>query len=184
MPFDGPTRGKYAAARPSAGTDGQAVEAGVNDVGEFVPPSRQDVSLQASTTETATGVGTAVSGLRYYSYATIMLDVTADATDAADTLDVLIQRLLPDGTTWDTIGRFTQHLGNGTPDKYVMDITAASGGSERAADDDVTTLGNVVLAAGDTRDVPWGDQMRVAWIIVDADCDASFTFSVTGHFRV
>lgn len=144
----------------------------------------QNTTLLSSAARTATGQGTAVAGLSRFSSVTLMLDVTADESTAADTLDVLVQRLLPDGSSYDTIARFQQHVGNNGADKYVADVSnGVDDNATRDADDDVTTLANVTLASQATRDVGWGDQLRVAWIVTDDSGSASFTFAVTADFR-
>ena len=100
-----------------------------------------------------------------------VLDVTAAASDVGDTLDVYIQSSV-DGTTWDDFIHFTQVLGNGGAKKF------------RAAHNSIitptTALGpeaDGTLAAG-VKQGPLGSQFRIKYVIVDADADASFTFSV------
>lgn len=98
-----------------------------------------------------------------------VLDVTAAATDVGDTLDVTIQTKL-DGTNWTDVVHFAQVLGNGGTKRHVEKIAA----SPALAGFEVGTG----LAAGAVRDL-LGDEWRVAYVQVDADTDASFTFSVT-----
>jgi hypothetical protein len=130
--------------------------------------------LLASAAQTDSDVSAAVEDLREYNGGTFFLNVTAAATDAGDTLNVYVQRLLPDGTTWDDIVAFTQVLGNGGTVAYVADVIFDSQASdERVAQD-------AALTAGTVNAVPFADDLRVKWVIVDvAADDASFTFSVT-----
>jgi hypothetical protein len=97
-----------------------------------------------------------------------VLDVSAAATDAADTLDVKVQTKL-DGTNWVDVIHFTQCVGNGGAKRYFEKLVAdvACAGFENAA----------ALGAGNTRDL-LGDEWRVNYVQVDADSDASFSFSV------
>jgi hypothetical protein len=101
----------------------------------------------------------------------LQLDVTAAATDVGDTLDVTVQTTL-DGTNWVDIYHFTQVLGNGGAKRYYGKIVWDAAMTEF---ENGTALG---AAAG--RAII-GDSYRVKWVIVDADADASFTFSVTAN---
>ena len=141
----------------------------------------QDVTMSASALKNASGTATAVTGLSPYTTATFLLDVTVDESTSADKFYALIQRLLPDGSTWDTIASFPEHLGNAGAEKYVLDITASAAAGARKADDDNDAP---VISPGQVRDVAWGDQLRAAWDIVDASGSAAITFSVTAHFRI
>ena len=99
-----------------------------------------------------------------------VLDVTAAATDAADTLDVKVQALT-DGTNWEDVAYFTQCIGTGGAKRYIMKIAP---GDVAQAEFEVGTA----LTAGNVRHLT-GDAWRVTWVIVDADADGAFTFSVT-----
>ena len=98
----------------------------------------------------------------------IELDVTAAATDAADTLDVTVQTKL-DGTNWVDVCSFTQVLGNGGAKRHIAKILATTAESMFA---------DGTLAAGSVRHL-FGDQWRVRYAQVDADSNGTFTFSVT-----
>lgn len=130
------------------------------------------VELLAETSTAAGAVDTAGDSVRLPGMVNAMafvLDVSAAATDAADTLDVKVQTKI-DGTNWLDVVHFTQVVGNGGTKRYIEKLTAdaACAGFENAA----------ALGAGNTRDL-LGDEWRVAYVQVDADSDASFTFSVT-----
>lgn len=105
--------------------------------------------------------------------AVFLLDVTAAATDVGDTLDVYIQAST-DGTAWDDFVHFTQVLGNGGVKTYYARWTplGAAPETEQGAPQDGA------LAAG-VLNHPVGRQWRVKWVVVDADVDCSFTFSIS-----
>ena len=129
-------------------------------------------TLLASTITPAGAVNTAGSAVRLpgmVNAIAFILDVTAAATDAADTLDVKVQTKL-DGTNWVDVIHFTQCVGDGGAKRYFEKLVAdvACAGFENAA----------ALGAGNTRDL-LGDEWRVAYTQVDADSDGSFSFSVT-----
>ena len=85
-----------------------------------------------------------------------------------------------------TINQATQtRLENFFSAKQVMDIAAGTNDNAIIVPDtEITTLGSVAVAASSILDVPWGDRLRFAWIIVDDSASASFTFAITAHFRV
>lgn len=94
-------------------------------------------------------------------------DLTAAATDAADTLDVYVQTRVQG--FWVDVIHFTQMLGNGGAKRYFSKLQAGLSVTEF---ENATALG-----AGAARNIV-GDEWRVKWALVDADADASFTFSV------
>jgi hypothetical protein len=98
-----------------------------------------------------------------------VLDLTAAATDAGDTLDVKVQTRL-DGTNWVDVVAFTQCLGNGGAKRHFAKIDA---GIAQALFENGSAL-----AAGSVRNLI-GEVWRVVHTQVDADSDGSFTFSVT-----
>ena len=97
-----------------------------------------------------------------------VLDVTAAATDTVDTLNVKIQTKL-DGTNWVDVCSFTEVLGDGGAMKHVAKIEVATAQA---------MFKDAALAAGSVRHL-FGDEWRVGYAQVDADSDASFTFTVT-----
>jgi hypothetical protein len=116
----------------------------------------------------AAGTGSAVSILGQPRAMAFVLDVTAAATDVGDTLDVKVQCRL-DGTNWVDVCSFTQVLGNGGAKRHIGKINA---------DIAQAMLADAALAAGSVRNLQ-GEVYRVAYAQVDADNNASFTFSVT-----
>lgn len=125
-------------------------------------------TIKASSAITATGAGDAVSLPDAPNGFAFVLDVTAAATAANDTLDVQIQTKL-DGTNWVPVVSFTQVAGNGGAVRHVAKIS--SDGAQAMFEDSAT------LSAGSIRNLV-GDSWRAAWTVVENDA-ASFTFSVT-----
>lgn len=135
------------------------------------------ITLLASAARTVTAGATAAVpeavaiALAKAKCALYMLDVTAAATDVGDTLDVYIQSSI-DGTTWDDFIHFTQVLGNGGAKKLIA--------AHNSTITPTTAMGPAVdgaLAAG-VKQGPVGSQFRIKYVIVDADANASFTFSI------
>jgi hypothetical protein len=135
-------------------------------------PNLQNIELLASAARTATGTGTAVSGLGEWKSIVLQLDVTAAATAVGDTLDVFVQTTI-DGTNWVDVHHFTQVLGNGGAKRYYAKV---------AGDIALTEFENgAALAAAASRSIV-GDKYRIRWAITDADTvNASFTFSVKAN---
>jgi hypothetical protein len=128
-------------------------------------------TVLASTTETETGTQ---SGAVYLPDAPngylFVLDVTAAATDAGDTLDVSVETAL-DGTNYVPAVAFTQATGNGGAVRHVAKVSASTAQAMFEA--------STSLSAGSVRHII-GDLWRVKWTIADASTDnASFTFSVS-----
>lgn len=132
----------------------------------------QNKELLASAARTATSDGsneTVVTHVRPPNAMAFILDVTAAATEAGDTLDVFVQTKL-DGTNWVDIVAFTQVTGDGGTKRHVAKVIA--GAAEAMFEDSAT------LSAGSVRDL-LGDGFRPRWDITDSGTDnASFTFSV------
>src|SRR5262249_46652937 len=98
------------------------------------------------------------------------LDVTAAASDVADTLDVFVQSKF-DGTNWVDIAHFTQILGNGGAKRFITKITAELTQAEFST---ASSLG-----ATNVRQI-LGDQYRVRAVIVAGAGSHTFTFNVWG----
>ena len=130
------------------------------------------ITLLAATTTAAGAINTSGASVRLpgmVNALVFVLDVTAAATDAADTLDVSVQTVL-DGANWIDVAHFTQVLGDGGPLTYINKIVA---GVAQAEFETGTALG-----AAAVRNL-FGDEWRVNYVQADADADATFTFSVT-----
>lgn len=129
-----------------------------------------------SATETGTGVDVGIVGAKDSPReAVIILDVTAAATDVGDTLDVKIDTLF--GSKWVNIGAFTQVLGNGGAKTFAMAIRADNPGASA-----VFAVGTDA-AAGATRQIGIGSQLRMRGIQVDGDSNAAFNYTVTAYVK-
>ena len=131
------------------------------------------VTLHASGAETVTGTGSAIDLTTQPSVnAVFVLDVTAAATEAGDTLNVFVQTRV-DGTNWIDVIHFTPVLGNGGVKRYVGKVCAATA---MTMFENGTALGNSAV-----RDI-LGAEWRCRWVIVDVATasNQSFTFSVIG----
>jgi hypothetical protein len=132
------------------------------------------VTLSASQTVTS-GTGAVSSAVPIYGIRMgmdLVLDVTAAATVAGDTLDVKVQALimgsLTSGGQWTDVAHFTQIVGNGGAKREIFKIL----GSTAVAHYDATAA----LSAGTQKDT-FGDYYRVNYTVVNSSAP-SFTFSV------
>lgn len=139
-----------------------------------IAPIERNVSLSrtllASAARTATGVSDSVRLPDAPNGYAFVLDVSAAATEGADTLDLAVQTKL-DGTNWVSVVAFTQVTGNGGVKRHIAKVSSngAQAMFENAA----------AFAAGSIRNLV-GDEWRCSWAITDSGTDnASFTFSVT-----
>lgn len=100
--------------------------------------------------------------------ARVKLDVPAAATDAGDTLAVVLQGS-DDGVTWTTFATFTTVLGNGGAKSFTLTWRRDS------------AVANQNDTNGTTVNGPAGTQWRIVWTIVDAggNSNQSFTFGLT-----
>ncbi len=130
------------------------------------------ITLAASAARTANGNGSwfYIGGER--SILGIVLDITASATDAGDTLDVYIDFSF-DGTN--AIGNavhFAQQAGNGAAARYYAMLMPTSG---------LTTPTTITsdASAGVVRPELFGPYIRARWAIADSgNGNSSHTFSV------
>lgn len=129
-------------------------------------------TLAASGARTSGANGTAqtVDGWRR---AICLLNITASAHEAGDTLDVYVD-ISPDaGTTWINAIHFTQQAGNGAAKKEVAILDPSNPGTSV-----IVVTSDAASAA--VRPAVWGNQIRARWAIADSgDADQSHTFSVT-----
>lgn len=137
-------------------------------------PKDLAVTLLASAARTETDDGsnqTEVKPPNYVHGFAFLLDVTAAATAAGDTLDVFVQTRI--GSVWMDVVEFTQVTGTSGATKEVDKLVANI--DEAGFDPDTALTGGSV-----TERHIIGDAFRVRWDINDATTDdASFTFSVT-----
>jgi len=113
-----------------------------------------------TTTDTTAGM----VGIAALSQATLYLKVTA-ASGTSPTFDLFLQKLLPDGATWQDIAHFTQ--ATSTANRVIHMVT---GGNKEEAQQ-VNTL-----AAATVNAVPFGSTWRLSALI--AGTSPSFTFSL------
>jgi hypothetical protein len=120
-----------------------------------------------------------IGGVGAFNAATFVLESTAAtaAGDASDTLEVFIQRELPNGD-WDDIVSFTVvDADDAFPLVMIADVFPGADGDNYAA-----TASDGALAAGTVRNVPWYGSLRIKWDVT-ADGGEEFTFAVYGMFR-
>lgn len=133
--------------------------------------------LKASAAVTAGSVtGDTVKFQKPFKQATVVLNVTAAATEVDDTLDVYIDTSFDGGTTWVNIGHFTQVLGNGGAKEFAVNII----NENPAAEIDVASD----ASAGTIRALGLGDRIRYRSTVVDAGgAAASFTFGLVAFLK-
>jgi hypothetical protein len=132
--------------------------------------------LKPSAAQTA---GTTGAGIQItededsFASAVFILDVTAAATAAGDTLDVYVD-LSPDGSSWVNAIHFTQVLGNGGAKKEIAKLTAGE-----LNDPDAVWTVAADAASGVVRNTGLMPFVRYRSAITDATTDdASFTYSL------
>ena len=76
---------------------------------------------------------------KVYRQATVVLNVTAAASEVDDTLDVYVDTSYDGGTTWVNIGHYTQVLGNGGAKEYAININNNDANAEIGVAADVFT---------------------------------------------
>ena len=102
-----------------------------------------------------------------------LLDVTATAGVAGDTLDVYVDELALDGQTWLNAVHVTQVAGNSAAIKHYAVLDASS---------TAATTFNITAdcASGVTKPYLWGSAIRGRYTLVDAGAHGqSVTFSLT-----
>ena len=103
----------------------------------------------AKSTGTSNTQSAPLAGVERYSSATVQLNITALA---GTSVNVWIQKLLPDNSTWMDIISFTQQTGTGDT---VMEIVAAGNAEHTPADGG--------LAAGTVLTANLGQKWAVSW---------------------
>lgn len=118
----------------------------------------QWVNAQSITSSDQT---TAMVGVEIFAQATLYLKVTAMGNTSAD---FYLQKLLPDGATWQDIAHWAQFTGTGN-----RVIHMVSGGNKEEAQQ------KEALAASTVNAVPFGSQWRISVVLVGA---GTTTFSL------
>ena len=108
----------------------------------------------------------------------VLLDVTASATIAGDTLDVFVDISWDNGLTWLNAIHFTQVAGNASAIKHLAALSSDVNATDPDADLNVT--GDA--SAGVIRQPLLGPLARVRSTVVrDTGTDEAHTFSVTAY---
>jgi hypothetical protein len=136
-------------------------------------------TLRASAAQAVAGTvtGSVVSLQQAFKELNVQLIVSAAGTDVGDTLDVYVDTSFDGGTTFVNIGHFTQVLGNGGAKTFVMSFCNANPGASAVVN--VTSD----AAAGATRQIGFGSQLRYRGVMVDGDANGSFTYSVSAFLK-
>lgn len=133
-------------------------------------------TILASAARTASGVSQLPGLFDDVQAGLFLLNVSAAAADAGDTLDVYIQSSADGGTTWNDFVHFTQVLGNGGVKTFLATWQPLA-----TAETEMGAPGDATLGAGAVVQNIQGSVWRVKWVIVDSgDGDQSFTFKVNG----
>jgi hypothetical protein len=134
------------------------------------------LAASAARTDAAGATITAIEIPDRAERAGVLLDITASATEAGDTLDVYIDVSPDNGTTYLNAGHFAQQAGNGSAAKQFLVLDRSNPGTSSIA---VTSD----AAAGVVRPAVWGTHMRLRYTIVEVTGDnASHTFGSTVFF--
>jgi urocanate hydratase len=105
-----------------------------------------------------------------FSIADLQLKVTA-ASGTTPTMDVYVQKLLPDGSTWDDIAHFTQQT---TTSSNIITLVAGNQG--------VHVQSVRTQASGSVRTTHFGNTWRIDVVI--SGTNPSFTWALFGDFYV
>lgn len=133
------------------------------------------VTLQASATKTATGVGDDFLFPGSVSSCMVLAKVTAAGTQSGDKLDLFLEKSPNNGTDYETFAHFPQVAGNATPP-----VKWAGYLSEHVALTDATAhviKAHSDVAAGTIVQGPFAERWRVAW---DITPDNSIAFVGSG----
>lgn len=106
-----------------------------------------------------------------------VLDLTAAATDVGDTLDVYLDTSFDGGASFVNIGHFTQMLGNGGVKKFIMSFKAAPIAASNCVPFGTDQSASAALQMG------FGDRFRFRGVVVDADADVSFNYTLKLFFK-
>lgn len=107
-----------------------------------------------SVTDSAKSSTFASSKFQVADFTQMTIEVTTSSTaGTSPTLDIAVQKLLPDGTNWQAIAQFTQITGDGT---RVMHLVSGGNLEEAAA---------TSLSSGTLHSVPFGGWWRLNYVI-------------------
>lgn len=115
-----------------------------------------------------------------FNKAIVILDITDSATDAGDTLDVMIDVSWDGGNVWYNAIHFTQQAGNGADKKEMAMLNAAA----YLTDPDAVLAVTVDAGSGVVRQGLVGPLMRVRSTVVRlTGTDEAHTFSVEAYIQ-
>ena len=129
--------------------------------------------LAASAARTASASGSAEFVGQFWRRLLVVLDITASASLAGDTLDVYVD-VSPDGIKWVNAVHFAQQAGNGAAKTETAILNPSDPGTSTVA----TTSD---AAAGAVRPAVFGKYTRARWAIVNGGGTHSHTFSVKAY---
>lgn len=133
---------------------------------------KYELAASAARTASASGTSTLVGG--YVKRCLLVLDVTASATAAGDTLDVYVD-VSPDGSKWLNAVHFATQAGDGAAKTEFAVLDPTNPGT-------ATVVATSDAASGVVRPGAFGKYMRARWALVDAGGgDTSHTFSVVAY---
>jgi hypothetical protein len=149
---------------------------------QYVDKGWREVVLAASAAHTEEANAVAADSPVYcggFEKALILLDITASATDAGDTLDVYVDVSL-DNSTWINAVHFTQQAGNGAAKKEFAILNQHA----PAADPDAVLDYTADVAAAVVRPEAMGLWIRARSTVVRlTGTDESHTFSVVALLK-
>lgn len=128
-----------------------------------------DSAARTTSSNSVAEVGSEIKHLADFIGATILLDVTT-ASGTSPTLNVYIQKLLPDDTTWQDIASFVQMTTTGKEYADLVHMDASV----------IATNADGALTADNTQVGLFGNEWRLKWVI--GGTNPSFTFTVSGSF--
>ena len=135
----------------------------------------ETITLAASAPRTANGNGDWVYIGGERSRYIFLLDITASATDAGDTLDVFIDISFDGTNSAGNAAHYTQQAGNGAAAQEIAVLDSQTPGTS------VITVTSDAAAAA-VRPALFGAYYRARWEVVDSgNGNSSHTFSVTGY---
>lgn len=136
--------------------------------------SQQYQTLANGGAVTVSGVSATTDGLGHYRSIYGVVNVTGVTVGGAGTLDVFLQTSPDGGTTWQDIFciRMT------TISKKLFAISGVAGGVATAI-----TASDGALASNTAVQGPFGDRVRVKYIVTLNGDTGGFTFSVSGVFK-
>ena len=122
-----------------------------------------------------------LEGMRDYHTIVFLMKFETSESTAGDKLQIFYQRTIDGGATWDDIGAssLVTEADISTTLYKIMTITS---NIEPGTSDDEYTPATEALTASTTKDVPWGDQVRVQVVQTEGTA-LDITLTITGLFK-